>query len=482
MKFKNLIKKSDCIYELPKDSKPGMLVPVKIYASEKILSTMDDSAINQITNVTMLPGIVGEAILLPDGHSGYGFPIGGTAAIDPGGVISPGGIGFDINCGVRLIATSLTLSEIQPKIKEIVDQLFSLVPSGIGGKGIVKLSDSRMDDAITNGAAWAVDNGYGFKEDLEFIEENGCIKGADPGSVSARARERGRGQSGSLGSGNHFLEIQVVKKENIFDKDIAREFGIHLDDQICIMIHTGSRGFGHQVATDYLQKFLSVQDKYKLSMPDRELACAPFDSKEGQDYFKAMNCAINFAFLNRQLITHRVREVFSNVLKRDPHELGIRIVYDVCHNTAKLERHTYKGKERELLVHRKGATRAFAKNMMGIPSRYRKVGQPVIVGGSMESGSYLLAGIESGKDAFFTTAHGSGRRLSRRQAKKHFNGRELQSNMKSRGIYIQTASLRGLAEEAGDAYKDIDDVVEATEQAGLSKIVAKLVPVGIIKG
>ncbi len=482
MKFKNLIKKSDCIYELPKDSKPGMRVPAKIYASEKILSTMDDSAINQITNVTMLPGIVGEAILLPDGHSGYGFPIGGAAAIDPGGVISPGGIGFDINCGVRLIATSLTLDEVQPKIKEIVDQLFSLVPSGIGGKGIVKLSDSRMDDAVTKGTAWAVDNGYGFKEDLEFIEENGCIKGADPGSVSARARERGRGQLGSLGSGNHFLEIQVVKKENVFNKDIAREFGIHLDDQICIMIHTGSRGYGHQIATDYLQKFLSVQGKYKLSMPDRELACAPFDSKEGQDYFKAMNCAINFAFLNRQLITHRVREVFSNVLKKSPHELGIRIVYDVCHNTAKLERHIYKGKERELLVHRKGATRAFAKNMKDIPSRYQKVGQPVIVGGSMESGSYLLAGIESGKDSFYTTAHGSGRRLSRRQAKKQFNGRELQSNMKSRGIYIQTASLRGLAEEAGDAYKDIDDVVEATEQAGLSKIVAKLVPVGNIKG
>ncbi len=479
----DITKINDTTFEIPKGYMRGMRVPARIYATDKILNEMDAAAVNQICNVTMLPGIVGSAILLPDGHSGYGFPIGGAAAIDPGhGVISPGGIGFDINCGIRLIATSLTLEEVGPKLRQIVDMLFSLVPSGIGGGGIVRLSDNKFDEAMIKGARWAAENGYGSREDLEYIEENGCIDGADPGPVSAKARERGRGQVGSLGSGNHFLEIQVAKKENIFDEKIAREFGIYLDNQIVIMVHTGSRGFGHQIATDYLQKFLNVQNKYKLSMPDRELACAPFDSPEGRDYFGAMNCAINIAFLNRQLITHRIREVFTDVFQKGPEKLGIRLVYDVCHNTAKLEKHTVKGKEKELLIHRKGATRSFAKGMRGIPDRYRAAGQPVIIGGSMESGSYLLVGLPGAEETFYTTAHGSGRLMSRSQAIKRYNGRELRDGLMSKGIYIQTASLKGLAEEAGGAYKNIDDVAGATEAAGLSKVVAKFTPIGNIKG
>ncbi len=484
MKPENLKKISDCLYEAPASCKAGMLVPARIYASEELLRTMDDAAFSQITNVAMLPGIVNYAILLPDGHSGYGFPIGGVAATDPGeGVISPGGIGFDINCGIRLMATSLTLDEIKPDIKKLVDALFAHVPSGVGAKGILNLPDRKFDDAMIKGAAWAVENGYGNESDLEFTEENGCIKDADPAFVSQKARDRGRNQIGTLGSGNHFLEMQVAKKENIFDEKTAREFGIYLDNQIMIMIHCGSRGFGHQIATDYLRQFLSVmQPKYKLSMPDRELACAPFDSVDGREYFGAMNCAINIAFLNRQLISHRIREVFSNVFKKSPADLGMRLVYDVCHNTAKLEKHKVNGSGKMLLVHRKGATRAFPKETAGIPSRYKSAGQPVIIGGSMESGSYLLAGYPGAEETFYSTVHGSGRMLSRTQAKKQFRGDALQKQMEERGIYVRTASCSGLAEEAGAAYKNADDVVRATELAGLSRPVAKLVPLGNIKG
>jgi tRNA-splicing ligase RtcB (3'-phosphate/5'-hydroxy nucleic acid ligase) len=484
MKFENLKKISDCVYELPAKSKQGMLVPARVYATDGLISTMDDAAFTQIMNVAMLPGIVNYAILLPDGHSGYGFPIGGVAAIDPGdGVISPGGIGFDINCGIRLMATSLTLEEIKPDIKKLVDMLFSRVPSGVGAKGILSLSDKKFDDAMIKGAEWAVENGYGDAGDLDFIEENGRIKDANPGSVSQKARERGRGQIGTLGSGNHFLEIQVAKKENISDEKIAKEFGIYLDNQILIMVHCGSRGFGHQVATDYLRQFLSVmQPKYKITMPDRELACAPFDSNDGKEYFEAMNCAINIAFLNRQLISHRIREVFSEVFKKSPADLGIRLIYDVCHNTAKLEKHRINGKEKTLLVHRKGATRAFPKEASGIPLRYKGTGQPVIIGGSMESGSYLLVGGSSAEETFYSTVHGSGRILSRTQAKKQFRGDVLQREMEDRGIYVRTASYSGLAEEAGAAYKNPDDVVRATELARLSKPVARLLPLGNVKG
>ena len=484
MKFEKLNKISEYLYEAPTNYKPGMLVPARVYATDELLRTMDDAAFEQITNVAMLPGIQKYAVLLPDGHSGYGFPIGGVAAIDPdNGVISPGGIGFDINCGIRLIATSLTLDEIKPNIKKLVDMLFARVPSGVGAKGMINLSDKKFDDAMLKGAEWAIENGYGEKSDLEFTEEYGCIKGADPAAVSQKARERGRGQIGTLGSGNHFLEIQVAKKENIFDEKLAKEFGIYIDNQIVIMIHCGSRGFGHQIATDYLQRFLSVmKPKYHLSMPDRELACAPFHSEDGQAYYGAMNCAINIAFLNRQLIMHRVREVFSDLFKKSPADLGIRLVYDVCHNTAKLEKHKIDDKDKTLLVHRKGATRAFPKDADDIPPRYRAAGQPVIIGGSMESGSYLLAGSPGAEDTFYSTVHGSGRTLSRTQAKKQFRGDALRRDMEERGIYVRTASYSGLAEEAGAAYKNVDDVVRAAELAGLSSPAVKLVPLGNVKG
>jgi tRNA-splicing ligase RtcB len=484
MNPENIKKINDYVYEVPKAYKPGMLVPARIYATQEILATMDEAAVDQITNVAMLPGIQNYAVLLPDGHSGYGFPIGGVAAIDPEkGVISPGGIGFDINCGVRLVATSLILEDIAPNIKRFVDMLFKAVPAGVGAKGITNLSNDKFDEAMIKGARWAVENGYGEENDLEFIEEKGCIMDADPKAVSNKARDRGRNQIGTLGSGNHFLEIQVANKENIFDESTAKELGIFLDNQILIMIHSGSRAFGHQVATDYLKRFLSVMEsKYKISMPDRELACAPFYSDDGSACFKAMNCAINIAFLNRQLIMHRVKEVLSDLFRKSPAKLGIKPVYDVCHNTAKLENHKINGKQKTLLVHRKGATRAFTRNMEGIPSRYKGIGQPVIIGGSMESGSYLLVGGSKAEETFYSTVHGSGRILSRNQAKKRFRGDELQRDMEERGIYVQTASYPGLAEEAGAAYKNIDSVVTATNLAGLSKPVARLIPIGNIKG
>ncbi len=460
-----------------------MRVPARIYGSDAIIAGMDEAVKEQITNVCMLPGIQRYALCMPDGHSGYGFPIGGVAAIDPSeGVISPGGIGFDINCGIRLLSTSVRLEEVEGNVTKLIDRLFSRIPAGVGKDGMLSFSKKDFDDAMVKGARWALERGYAEKDDIDAIEDGGCMQGADPKCISSRAYERGIGQMGTLGSGNHFLEIQVAKKEHVYDDTIAREFGIVHDNQIMVMIHCGSRGFGHQVATDYLQKFLSAMPKYGLKMPDRELACAPFDSKEGQEYYRAMNCAINIAFLNRQLIAHRVREVFAEVFNKSPRELGIRTVYDVCHNTAKLETHEIDGKETRLLVHRKGATRAFPAGEKELPPRYRAAGQPVIIGGSMESGSLLLVGLESAKDAFYTTAHGSGRVMSRSQAKKQFRGDALQKELLGKGIYIRTASLSGLAEEAGAAYKDIDEVGRSAEMAGLSKIIARLFPIGNIKG
>jgi tRNA-splicing ligase RtcB len=484
MKTATIKKINDYLYEIPIDYKHGMRVPARIYASQKLMENMDDAVLDQLTNVCFLPGIIKHALCMPDGHSGYGFPIGGVAAIDPKtGVISPGGIGFDINCGVRLVATSLTYEEVKPKLKVLVQALFNTVPSGVGADGMIRVNHDELDEAMVLGARWAVQNGYGETNDLEYIEEGGCMKDADPGAVSERARERGREQIGSLGSGNHYLEIQVAKNNNIFDKKLAEQFGIVRDNQIMVMIHSGSRGFGHQIATDYLKRFLSVMgSKYGLSMPDRELACAPFLSDDGQNYYRAMNCAINYAFLNRQMMMHSVKTIFCDIFKKGPAELGLRLVYDVCHNTAKLEKQVIDGKEREILIHRKGATRAFAPGMDGIPGRYRQTGQPILIGGSMETGSYLLAGVSTGAEAFYSTCHGSGRVMSRHQAKRSFNGRDLQKNMEARGIYILTSSLPALAEEAGGAYKDVDEVIKATEKGGLSKVVAKFIPIGNIKG
>jgi len=478
------IKINDTLWEIPRSYKEGMQVPARIYASKRLLDSMDSSVFEQVTNVATLPGIVGYSFCMPDGHSGYGFPIGGMAAFDTEtGVISPGGIGFDINCGMRLVATSLTWEEVQPRVQQIVDRLFVRIPAGVGGKGSMKLSQSEFRTLSEQGMKWCLKKGYAIQEDLDRTEENGCVRQADASKVSERAVERGYKQIGTLGSGNHYLEIQVARPENIFDQKIARAYGIDRPNQVVLMFHCGSRGFGHQIATDYLQRFLKVmQSRYGIPVRDRQLACAPFASQEGQDYYKAMNCAINMSFVNRQVILHRIREVFSEIFGKDPMELGLHQIYDVTHNTAKVEHHRIDGKKRKLLVHRKGATRAFAAGMGGIPSEYRQVGQPVIIGGSMETGSYLLAGVQSGEQSFYTTAHGSGRAMGRNQAKKQFRGQDLEKRLRERGIYIRCASYAGLAEEAGAAYKDIDEVVRATEAAGLSRAVAKLIPVGNIKG
>ena len=474
----------EAAWDIPRSAKPGMRVPARIFATPEILAGMDDQVFEQITNVAMLPGIVGHAFCMPDGHWGYGFPIGGLAAMDPDtGVISPGGIGFDINCGMRLVRTNLVHDDIRAHVHRLVDTLYQRVPAGVGGHGFLKLSDAEFRDVGRHGARWCVDHGYGWPEDLDRTEERGAIAGADPDHVSRRALDRGRAQVGTLGSGNHYLEIQIVKPEHVFDADAAAVMGIDRPNQVVVMFHCGSRGFGHQIASDYVQAFLPLMEKkFGITLPDRDLACAPFRSAEGQAYFAAMKCGINMSFANRQMILHRIREVFSEVLGRDARELGLEMVYDVSHNTAKLEEHEVGGRRRQLLVHRKGATRAFAPGMADVPAAFRHIGQPVIIGGSMETGSYLLCGVPSGSAAFFTTAHGSGRTMSRAAAKKQFRGQQLERDLAQRGIYVRTVSYAGLAEEAGAAYKNIDTVVAATRAAGLSRPVVRFTPIGNVKG
>lgn len=476
----------EALWQLPTSYKPGMRVPARVYGTPNLIDAMDAGVFDQVTNIATLPGVVDYAMCMPDGHWGYGFPIGGMVATDigRGGVISPGGIGFDVNCGMRLVRTNLTLAEIQPYVRRLVDRLFERVPAGVGRHGLLKLSEAELGEVAEQGARWCLARGYGRPQDLELTEEQGCVAGADAEKISFRAIQRGLGQIGTLGSGNHYLEIQTARSDQIYDAEAARVFGIDRDDQVVIMFHCGSRGFGHQVATDYLRRFLDVMTpKYGIEVRDRELVCAPFESPEGRDYFAAMNCAINISFANRQVILHRIREVFEEVLGRSAEDLGLEQVYDVAHNTAKLEEHeTASGERRRLLVHRKGATRAFGPNMDGVPEVYRSTGQPVIIGGSMETGSFLLVGQPEGRQSFFTTAHGSGRTMSRRQATKQWNGRKLQRELEHRGIYVRSTGYRGLAEEAGGAYKDIDEVVKATQQAGLSRPVARFTPIGNIKG
>ena len=475
---------SDYIWEIGTDYKQGMRVPARIYGSRQILDAMDLHVFDQVTNVATLPGIVKHAFCMPDGHSGYGFPIGGVAAMDiaEGGVISPGGIGFDINCGMRLLRTDLTMKDVQPKLRELLDKMFKAVPAGVGSKGIVKLDAAGFRKVVEEGSRWCVDNGYGWEDDLAVTELGGREEDADNKTVSDKAVERGKDQIGTLGSGNHYLEIQHVKEENIMDKALAKKWGI-FPDQIVIMFHCGSRGFGHQVATDYLTKFLDVMEsKYSIKILDRELASAPFESPEGQDYFSAMKCAMNMSFANRQTILHRVREVFSEVFATDAEKLGMRQVFDVAHNRASVEKHMVDGALKELVVHRKGATAAFPPGSEYIVDRYRADGQPVIIGGSMETGSYLLVGTETGAQTWFTTAHGSGRTMSRTRAKQLYRGDQLIKDMEQHGILVKTTSLAGLAEEAGGAYKDIDEVIESTHAAGISKKVVKLVPIANVKG
>ncbi len=415
----------------------------------------------------------------------YGFPIGGVAAfdVDNGGVISPGGIGFDINCGMRLIRTNLTIDQVKPKIKELVDALYKAVPAGVGCKGFVKISKEEFTKVMQNGAQWCLENGYATQDDIDHIEDKGKIEWADPSKVSEKAIKRGFDQIGTLGSGNHYLEIQEVREGNILDQEVATAFGVDKVGQIVIMVHCGSRGFGHQIGTDYLRTFLDVMPKYGIEIRDKELACAPFNSPEGQDYYKAMACAANMAFANRQVITHQIRKVFEETFGKTAEEMEMKLVYDVAHNIAKLEKYTIDGKEKTLLVHRKGSTRAFGPNRAkDLPQEYQKHGQPVILGGSMETGSYLLVGTSKADETFASTAHGSGRTMSRAAAKREIKGEELQKDMEARGIYVHAVTMKGLAEEAGKAYKNIDVVVDTLRESGITKPVVALKPIGNVKG
>ncbi len=475
---------AECVWEIPPTEKPGMRVPARLYASDTLLAQMDQGVFEQVTNVACLPGIVRAALCMPDGHWGYGFPIGGVAAFRADtGVISPGGIGFDINCGMRLLRSNLTEAEVRPRLRQLVDALFAAVPSGVGARGFVHLTAAEFRRVMVEGAGWCLTQGCGWPEDLDRIEGGGRLPGANPDAVSDRAVSRGMDQLGTLGSGNHYLEVQVVAPGGLHDPPAGKVLGVEGAGQVLLMLHCGSRGFGHQIGTDYLRLFDQVMRRYGISVHDRELACAPFGSPEGQAYFGAMTAAANAAFANRQVITHRVREAFGAVFGRDPRELGLTVVYDVCHNTAKVERHLVDGQTLELVVHRKGATRAFGPGAPDLPEAYREIGQPVIIGGSMETGSALLVGTAAAMaETFGSTAHGAGRTMSRGEAKRRTRGETLLRDMEARGILVRAASRSGVAEEAGFAYKDLASVVDVLDRLGISRRVASLVPIGGIKG
>ncbi len=474
MKYK--IEKIDqFLFEIKKDESLHMRVPARIYASEKILQEIqNDKSIEQLINVASLPGIERYAIAMPDIHQGYGFPIGGVAAIDAEtGIISPGGIGYDINCGVRLLKSKLSFNETEKYLDSLLDLIFSLVPSGIGRGGKFKFSKKELNEILKDGVNFIAKKGLADKKDFEFIEEHGSYQGADPQFVSEKAKERGKNQLGTIGSGNHFIEIQKVEK--IFDEDTANAFGL-FKDQVVIMIHTGSRGLGHQVCTDYVKVMNSKLEKYKLKLKDRELACAPFLSKEGQEYFKAMAAAANFAWTNRELISYQIQQAFFSVFNK---EGGLKILYDVAHNIGKIEKYENK----KLIVHRKGATRAFGPGSKFIPKTYEKIGQPVIIPGSMGSASYILKGTnKSEKESFGSCCHGAGRHMSRRKAKKEISFEKLKEELLERGVLFRAGSKSGMVEEAPEAYKDISEVVEVVHKSGLAKKIAKLKPLGVIKG
>ncbi|MCP8304439.1 MAG: RtcB family protein [archaeon] len=460
-----------------------MKVPVTIYADETLLTKMfTDRTIDQAVNVSYLPGVYKHVIVLPDGHEGYGFPIGGVAATDAEtGVVSPGGVGYDINCGVRLIRTNLTEKDVRPRLGGLLRELSRAIPSGLGSRGQIKLSIGQLDQVLTDGVKWAIKNGYGWEEDAEFCEENGTMKNANPSKVSSRAKSRGLSQLGSLGAGNHFAEVQLV--DGIFNKDAADKFGLTQVGQVVVLVHTGSRGYGHQVCSDYLKVMESAVRKYGIYLPDRELACAPNKSKEAEDYMKAMATALNYAWSNRQMITHWTRNVFEDFFKMSEQDLGMKLVYDVAHNIAKLEEHSINGSKKKVVVHRKGATRAFPPGSSAIPRAYRDVGQPVLLPGSMGTASWVLLGTSKAMElSFGSTAHGAGRMMSRAKAIKTYPASEIKKNLKNRGILIEAASWKGIAEEAPGAYKDVDSVAEVSHRVGIATKVARLVPMGVVKG
>ena len=465
---------------VPRGTKAGMLTDAVVYADEHLLEDLlKDLSLEQAVNVAMLPGIVGRSLAMPDIHQGYGFPIGGVAATDPdeGGVVSPGGVGFDINCGVRLLASKLTTDDVRPKIRELVNQLFRDIPSGAGRKGSVQLSYDDLERLMVEGAGWMVRNGYGEPDDLEHCEENGAIDGADPTAVGDKPRKRGLPQVGTLGSGNHFLEVQYV--ERIFEPEIAERFGLY-QDQVVVLVHSGSRGFGHQVCTDYLRDMDPAMRRYKLNLPDRQLACVPATSPEGQAYLGAMRASANFAWANRQGITHFTREAFQRIFGK---KQTLRLVYDVCHNIAKLEWHRVNGRDRRVLVHRKGATRAFPTGRPEIPEAYKDIGQPVLIPGSMGTASYVLVGAKGSLDETFgTTCHGAGRVMSRTAAKKSPYAVDAKQRLEKQGVIVRSETRNGISEEIPEAYKDVDAVINVVHNAGLSKRVARLKPMGVIKG
>ena len=469
-------------YQIDADSNLGMKVPVRIYADEPLMQKMlSDRTIMQARNVASIPGIVGHSVVLPDGHEGYGFPVGGVAAMDAEeGMISPGGVGYDINCGVRLLRSNLTEQTVRSKLKELVTDLFSSIPSGVGSKGAVKLTNSELDEVLVNGVNWAIDHGYGTSDDSDVCEENGRIQNADPNKVSDKARKRGAPQLGSLGSGNHFLEVQKVAE--IHDEEAAKRMGIE-EGTITILIHCGSRGFGHQVCSDYLRVAEQAMQKYDINLPDRELACVPNNSEEGESYRKAMFSALNYAWSNRQMLTHWTRNSFQRVFNQSESDLDMKLVYDVAHNIAKVEKHKVDGKDRDLVVHRKGATRAFPANRKEIPLRYRDLGQPVLVPGSMGTSSWILLGQPNSMNlSFGSTAHGAGRTMSRSKARRNYTEENVKKSLNDKGIFIKALTRDGVVEETPEAYKDVDAVVNVSHNLGIATKVAKLIPIGVIKG
>lgn len=480
--IESLEKVSDYIWKIPTTYKPGMRVPGLVYASKDLLlKASEDKALEQVANVAFLPGIVKASIAAPDIHWGYGFPIGGIAAMDADeGTISPGGVGFDINCGVRLLKTELEAKEVIPHMQPLMHELSRSVPKGVGRGGRVSLSRAELTKIMVEGARWAVGRGFAWADDLEHIEENGCLAGADPDCVSEHAFERGAGQSGTLGAGNHFLEVQEVVE--IFEPRAANIFGL-FKGQVVIMVHSGSRGLGHQVASDYIKVMDQVIRRIGLELPDRQLACAPTTSDEGKRYYGAMACAVNYAFVNRSVLAHWVRESFESIFKKSAESMGMRLLYDVCHNIAKFEEHEVEGKRRRLCVHRKGATRAFGPGSSLIPATYRDIGQPVIIPGDMGTASYVLVGTEEAmKQTFGSTCHGAGRMLSRGQAKKQIQGAQLKRELEAKGITVVAGSVALLSEEAPAAYKNVSQVVEVCEKTGISKKVARMRPLGVLKG
>ena len=474
---------SDLVWEIPTSADPNMRVPARIYADEQLFTAMrEDATLTQSINLTQLPGILKYGITLPDGHQGYGFPIGGVAAFDADeGIITPGGVGYDINCGVLLMRSDLTYTEVHPKVDELIDRIFSLVPCGVGVGSKVRLSNIELDKAVMGGVEWAIEKGYGWDGDHLHMEENGCMKEANPDMVSARAKSRGASQLGTLGAGNHFLE--VAKVSEVYDKDAAKVFGITDPDQIVCWIHTGSRGYGHQIATDYIRVMEQATSKYKIRLPDRELACAPIKSREAEDYYGAMACAVNWAFINRHIILHQVRTAFEQTFHKKASEMGMELVYSMTHNTAKREEHIIDGKRRKTVVHRKGASRAFGPGREDLPADYKSVGQPVLLVGTMGTVSYLLKGTEKGEEiSFASTAHGAGRVLSRAGARRQWTANEIIADLKKKGIVVRAASGKVVEEESPESYKDIHKVAEVSHRLGIGRKVMMSVPVAVAKG